>query len=760
MRRPVCCFAAAFSVIMYLVILLFPAADTVDERAEGRYVTLTGTAEWIEEEIPRSGEEEEPTLRLSLGKPVIESGIPGEIAVQVHRDDKVLCRIHDDVQGQASLFGIGARIRIRGKVKLFRRASNDGEFDAFLYYGCMQGYLFTLEEAQVLAYTREADPLRSRLYDLRNFLSGRIDDLYRDRHGKEGRRAASALKAMLLGQTGLLDPELKETYQVSGIVHVLCISGLHISLLGMGIHRFFGRLGAPAPLSAFPAALAVVLYGIMTGMHTSCLRAMIMFVMHITAKGMGRTYDLLTAMSAAAVLLLLEQPYYILSGGFLFSFSAVAAAAIALPSLPRAFKAVAIPLFTIPVHLAFYYTFPPYSVFLSVIAIALMPAVMAGGTAGTIFSSVACLCSGNFAGTAAGCASALAAEIPFRILQLYDWGASLTQKLPFSSIIAGKPPRWEIPVYYVMILSALLIPQIPNMHRYMRRTIRTGTAVLALLMIFGLRPQPPLSFYMLDVGQGDGMCIQTGREGGGLTFLIDGGSSSRQKLGQYTLLPFLKYRGISCIDCCIITHDDLDHCSGVLELMDAAGQSGGIRIGCIAMPSVDEKCRGETYKRILDAAAKRSIPVTYLSRGMVLESGRLSLECLHPQKGAAYGDANSCSVVLCLRYGSFSALLTGDIEGEGEKELIRYIGSGHIDTDVYKVAHHGSGNASSKEFLERIRFDKALISCGRNNRYGHPAQETLDRIREKNAEILDTRETGRIRVTTDGEGGFSVDTFY
>ena len=116
--------------------------------------------------------------------------------------------------------------------------------------------------------------------------------------------------------------------------------------------------------------------------------------------------------------------------------------------------------------------------------------------------------------------------------------------------------------------------------------------------------------------------------------------------------------------------------------------------------------------------------------------------------------------MLCLRYGSFSALLTGDIEGEGEKELIRYIGSGHIDTDVYKVAHHGSGNASSKEFLERIRFDKALISCGRNNRYGHPAQETLDRIREKNAEILDTRETGRIRVTTDGEGGFSVDTFY
>ena len=233
MRRPVCCFAAAFSVIMYLVILLFPAADTVDERAEGRYVTLTGTAEWIEEEIPRSGEEKEPTLRLSLGKPVIESGIPGEIAVQVHRDDKVLCRIHDDVQGQASLFGIGARIRIRGKVKLFRRASNDGEFDAFLYYGCIQGYLFTLEEAQVLAYTREADPLRSRLYDLRNFLSGRIDDLYRDRHGKEGRRAASALKAMLLGQTGLLDPELKETYQVSGIVHVLCISGVVLPVFGI-----------------------------------------------------------------------------------------------------------------------------------------------------------------------------------------------------------------------------------------------------------------------------------------------------------------------------------------------------------------------------------------------------------------------------------------------------------------------------------------------------------------------------------------------
>lgn len=761
MTRPICCFAAVFSAIMYLVITLFPAVNTVDEKAEGRYVTLTGTAEWIEEVSPRTAGEEE-TPNLSLTDPVIESGIPGEISLQVHRDDKVLCRINGDAREEGSLFGIGAKVRVRGKLRLHRRAANDGEFDAFIYYGCMQGYLFTLEEAHILAYTREADPLKSRLYDLRSFLSERIDDLYRDRTGEEGRTAASALKAMLLGQTGLLDPELRERYQTAGIVHVLCISGLHISMLGMGINKVLRRAGAPAAVSAALSATAVILYGIMTGMHTSCLRAMIMFLLQIAASAAGRTYDLITAMSIAAVMILIEQPYYIVNAGFLFSFTAVTAAAIAAPLLPRGLKPLAIPMFTIPVHLTFYYTFPLYSVVMNFLVIALMPAVMAGGSAGVILSSAAFLCPGSFAGpgAAAGRAAVLAGEIPLRILQLYDFCCAASQKLPLSTIIAGKPHRWQIPVYYALILYALFRPEMPNAHRFLDRTARAASVFLAVYMIFCIRFQPPLSFYMLDVGQGDGMCIRAGSEGGDLTILVDGGSSTRQKIGKYTLIPFLKYHGISEIDCCVITHDDLDHYSGVMELIGESGQPGGIGIRSIALPSIDDRCKGDAYKHIVDTAAEKGISVLYLSRGMAMRSGQLSLECLHPQKEASYEDPNSYSLVLYLRYGRFSALLTGDLEGDGEKELIRFIGSGHIDTDLYKAAHHGSGGASSQELLDRLYFEKALISCGKNNRYGHPAQETLERIMKKGAEILDTRMCGQIRVTTDGEGSCRMDTFH
>ena len=254
--------------------------------------------------------------------------------------------------------------------------------------------------------------------------------------------------------------------------------------------------------------------------------------------------------------------------------------------------------------------------------------------------------------------------------------------------------------------------------------------------------------------------IRTCDESGTSVILIDGGSSSRKSIGENVEIPFLKYHGISKIDYCVMTHDDLDHCSGLLELLDQADAPGGLRIGCLGMPSVAEDRKGEIYHRVEETARQKGIPVTYLHRGMIYSKGKLELSCLHPALNASYEEANEYSVVLLLTYGRFSAMLTGDLEGQGEKDLLDYLGDSKISTDILKAAHHGSKGATTQMFLQKISSSIALISCGTGNRYGHPAPETVRRIKEAGMEILDTRRDGQISVTTDGRGRYLIHTFY
>ena len=254
---------------------------------------------------------------MTLGNIRVESGIPAEIGFDVFSGDKILCLISEDTALQESWAREGASVRVRGKLRLFRRPANDGEFDAFLYYSQIRGLLFSLSDARILAYSDARAPLKSRLYAVRQVLSDALDQIYGE--------TSAIMKALLLGQTSLLDEEQKDRYQSAGIIHVLCISGVHLSLIGTAIFSLLRRTGIPTPLSGAVSITFLFLYGLLTGMHTSCVRALIMFSFRAAAKALGRTYDIMTALSVAAVLLLLEQPGYLYHSGFLFSFAAVSA---------------------------------------------------------------------------------------------------------------------------------------------------------------------------------------------------------------------------------------------------------------------------------------------------------------------------------------------------------------------------------------------------------------------------------------------------
>ena len=809
MRRPVVLIALLFAAAVWASVLIHPARERIDEKAEGRTVTVRGTVEWKEYALTASGG---LSMRLTLNNIRVESGIPAEISFGVYSDDKVLCILSDDPQLQENWAREGSQVRVKGKMRLYRRPTNDGEFDAFLYYSQIRGCLFSLRDAHILAYTQSEDPVRSRLYDVRRSLSDALDEIYAetdpkapaagpDVSGSSGPAAtdsgtAQIMKAMLLGQTSLLDEEQKSQYQSAGIIHVLCISGLHLSLIGTGIFYLLRKALIPMPVSCAVSAVLIFLYGLMTGMHTSCVRALIMFFFQITAKAFGRTYDTMTALAAAAVLLLIEQPAYLYHSGFLFSFAAVIAITLVSEAFPRRAAPVLIPVCTLPVQLSFYYTFPLYSVFLNLIVIALAPFLIAGGILSLLPYMMALALAGTAAGNAAGIVSGsalgdvpynvlgaapcsalgtapalsdllffisrLIGRLPTMILRLFDRLCDAAKRLPFHTLIPGKPALQLVIVYYLLIASAAAAGLYGQEHVDKRRKagfLRSALVTAAVVMILFVRHRSPFSLYMWNVGQGDGLCMVTHDESGDSCVLIDGGSSSRQGIGKYVEIPFLKYHGVSRIDCCIVTHDDLDHCSGVLELLEQHGDPDGIRIGAVALPSVTEKSKGKLYLQIESEAAKKGIRVLYLSRGMTIRQGPLSLECVHPSPYAKYSDANAYSTVLLVRYRDFSAVLTGDLEGEGEQDLIDYLGQQRLEADILKVAHHGSAGGTSQEFLHRVGARTALISCGQDNPYGHPSPETVSRLKKAGMKVYDTRTMGQISILTDGRSGYTVETF-
>ena len=301
----------------------------------------------------------------------------------------------------------------------------------------------------------------------------------------------------------------------------------------------------------------------------------------------------------------------------------------------------------------------------------------------------------------------------------------------------------------------------------------------------------------LDVGQGDGIVVETGQG----AYLFDCGSTSRKNIGEYVLKPYLKSRGISSLRGVFVSHPDEDHMNGVLELMEN-GEEWGITAEQLFLPAIRESERRETFEQLLAAAEDAGIPVSYIKCGDEIRDSQLRLLCLHPEENTTLADANAYSECFYVEVfakkmkqeaiddrkandasggsaiegsgenGSFAGnserkdfrvndgkiniLLTGDVEGEGERQLMQELqeqrGQRAFRVDILKVAHHGSGYSTGTEFLAAASPATAIISCGRNNSYGHPHAETLQRLEDARVPWYGTMDYGALIVTVDSHG--------
>jgi competence protein ComEC len=661
-------------------------------------------------------------------------------------------------------YKIGNILSISGKIIKFQKASDPGQFNEYQYNKMLQ-----------IDYKVNADTIKlinedySVFYQTLYTIKERFIHIYQQILPPKN---AGILSAMILGEMSLLEPDMKELYQQSGISHILAISGLHISLLGLSLYRLLRRLQVPVFLNAVISIFIICSYGILTNFSVSTNRAVVMLIVLMSAGIVGRTYDLLSATALSALIILMQSPLQMGNAGFLLSFGAIMGMALLNPLLTLLFPlknklweglktSISIQIITLPIILYFFYDFPTYSIIINMIilpssTIIILLAILAGAAAGIWLPL------GTF----------LIGGVHY-LLNFYEVVCRIAATLPGKTFLVGRPEPFSIIAYYSILVLLILF--------YKKLNRKFCILLLSFLLIIFVKSHDlSLKVEFLDVGQGDGIFMSTPTK---TTYLIDGGSSDVSKVGIYRLKPYLKVNGIGYIDYAVVTHMDSDHISGLKELIEAMEDrntkyltkskqaskperyKGNIVIRNLILPDILEK--DDTYKELEALALSKGINVLHIQKGDTIKDGEVTITCLHPYADVNYNSRNAYSTVLSVTYKDFDLLLTGDLEEEGETLVVNELkklaekpsSESKINKynqtarkyDILKVAHHGSNNSSFEEFLKLVAPEYSIISCGKDNSYGHPGKELIKRLNRIDSDVIITYESGAVTVKTDGK---------
>ena len=647
---------------------------------------------------------------------------------------KYLCRLKGEEIPELKL---GQEIVLLGKYKEWEEATNPGQFDIGTWY-LSQGIRGQFDSCTLLYQEEKYSVWRETLWKIRQW----GNEVFIHRLGE---REGALISAMITGEKEGMDENLKSLYQRNGISHILSISGLHFMFLGMGLFGILQKLSFDVKKATVCSSCIMILYCMLTGSSISTCRAAVMFFLMLMAKSIGRSYDTLSALSLAAILFLIANPYSLWNSGFQLSFLAVAGVSLFPPCLqylfPKAGKlgkalivSVGAALTTIPILLYHYGTYSWHSIFLNLFIVPFMSFLLAFAILLLGMEMLSLFCPFT-----AWLCPIVVWGIKL-ILSYYEFCCHFCEKLPIKNIGAGSPSFGIILFYYfILILIVVFIKK--------GKTVYWKIALLIVPCILLVRVPHGLRITMLDVGQGDSIVIENAN---GNVYLSDCGSSSVSQVGTYRLIPFLKYMGYQKIQGIFVSHLDNDHINGIQELLESA-EKEDITIEYMFLPLVVKyiETQQKNLESLVEQAKQIGVEVVFLTQGNSIYDEKLEFQCLYPTEQNFYGDSsNNASLVLSMNYGEFNMLLTGDIEQEGEEVLVERIPKG-VTYEVLKVAHHGSKGSSTQELLNIIQPKYALISAGKNNSYGHPHKETIERLEAVGSKTISTAEEGAIRIEVD-----------
>lgn len=657
------------------------------------------------------------------------------------------------------VYSYGDMLLVTGKLETPLRL---GDFDYEKYLAHQEIYSTMLyPEIEILETGKGFKPLEW-TYSLRNRLSQTLTEVLPEPQ-------ASLAQGVILGIRGNIPSSVKDNFISTGTAHLLAISGLHLSivagiLLSLGIW-LFGRKGY---IYIWLALGAIWLYALLTGMNPPVFRAAIMVSLFLTAELLGRQRSAFTALAFAAAIMVSISPQVLWTASFQLSFMAMVGLIFIFPliralgrkavgaTLGEGGAAVSVANFvtdsfsvtlgaTIAVWplIAYYFGIiswvGPLATFFALpalpgiiiagalaggLGLVLIPVAQAIGWLAWLFASYMLLVVKGFAAIPAveeGSVDISLVWAYYSALALLIWLNSNRRTFfnlmtRVASFVSGLPKKWVIPP---LLVAAILV------------SLTAATI-----------PDDNLHISFLDVGQGDAILIQRGSQ----QILIDGGPSPQAialALGEE--MPFWD----RTIDLIILTHPHTDHITGLVEVLNR------YKVKQVLYPDLEDlEYESPLYDEWLSLLKEKDIKYTPVQAGQQISLGEVMIEVLNPQVPLLTGtesDIDNNSVVLRLRVGEVSFLLTADIMWEAEFELI--VGRAGLTSTVLKVAHHGSATATTAEFLAVVNPQVAVISVGEDNPFGHPSDEVMDRLEQKLGQenIYRTDEHGTIEFITDGE---------
>ena len=647
----------------------------------------------------------------------------------------------------------GMHVRLEGMLVLPELPRNPGQFNRRIYESGKK-IDFYLENPTVLEVKEQRSGVREVVEIWKTEMMNRCEKIYQDEE-------AGILEAMLFGEKSELSGDIKELYQAAGISHVLVISGLHISLLALAVAGILRRLGFPMPVWVILSVGVLAGYGILIGQPTTAVRALLMFFVLQGARLLGRSYDLLSALAFAGILMLLDNPDLILDGGCRLSFCAVIGVGWYVSEKNKIFRSIGekekrknrgkggkgssagaileniragwyLWLFTLSVMLDTFYQVSVVGLLWNLVAIPLLPVIIASGGLGVVLAGW-----NIFLGSLAGSPA-------YGMLQLYQEIGNISEKLPVGMWTPGQPSKPVIAGYYLVIFLLVLVEKqlIKREKRWKIRKIFPGMELCSMLLLLLLMAHPwqqreKITF--LDVGQGDASLLQSG----GQTLLLDGGSTSQKNVGTYVILPYIKQQGISCLEAVVLTHTDQDHINGVTEVLDE-GKKGWLTVKNLMYPYWMEGT--EQGKQLKKLAEEAGASCRKIRAGDRLTIGKAEAVVLYPKEQEKIAEPNAGSLVLFWKWEGVRAMFTGDLPEEKERELLQNLPA----CEILQVGHHGSATSTCREFLEQVQPSLAVISCAMKNRYGHPSPDTVDRLKKTGCEIRYTMKSGAITIRKRG----------